>query len=63
MRAAPEVDDIGWPPHDYPMAISATRSDWIFVLTQLDRWQPSDPEDNDWFYASARQTIEAALQS
>jgi hypothetical protein len=61
MRAAPERNDTGWPPEDYQLAIAATRTDWIFVLTQLDRWEPYSAEDDRWFYRPARQTIESAL--
>jgi hypothetical protein len=62
MRAAPETNDIGWPPKDYPMPITATRGDWVFVLDQLDRWEPYGDETDSWFYNSARQTIETAIQ-
>jgi hypothetical protein len=37
MRTARETNDIGWPPEDYQMPITASRIDWVFVLAQLDR--------------------------
>jgi hypothetical protein len=62
MRAAPETNDHGWPPKDYQMPITATRGDWLFVLTQLDRWEPYDNDEDGWFYRPARQAIESALR-
>ena len=61
MEAAPVRNAIGWPPEDYQMAITARRSDWAFVLTQLDRWEPYSGVDDRWFYRPARETIKAAL--
>lgn len=62
MRAAPERDDIGWPPSDYELAIAASHLDWAFVLRQLDRWEPYGTEEDRWFYSPAREIIEAALR-
>ncbi|HZC70130.1 MAG TPA: hypothetical protein VE442_05515 [Jatrophihabitans sp.] len=63
MKAAPETNELGWPQDDYHMPITAIRSDWVFLLTQLDRWEPHSGRDESWFYIPARQTIESALQA
>ena len=60
MRAAPETNDIGWPPEDYQMRITTSPSDWVFVLAQLDRWEQDVDEDISLF-SSARQVIAHAL--
>lgn len=62
LRGAPETDDLGWPPGDYQLPITAKRRDWAFVLTQLDRWEPYDTGGEESFHPSARQIIESALQ-
>lgn len=55
---AGEPDQYGWPPQDHALPIVLRRTHWEWVLTQLERWGPYEPEEAS---AEVRALIERAL--
>lgn len=55
-----ERDEHGWPPQEYPLAITLRLAHWEWVLSQIDRWRPyvTDGAADD---ADVRTRISAAL--
>jgi hypothetical protein len=59
--AHPEsLDQFGWPPPEQPLAITLRRSHWEWVLSQLERWAPFEP---DAVLIEARDLIDGALRA
>lgn len=57
-----ECDHFGWPPPEYPLAITLRLAHWEWVLSQMDRWGALaiDGAAED---ADVRATINTALTS
>lgn len=54
------LNQFGWPPPDHPLEITLRRPQWEWVLSQLERWEPYEP---DGVVSEARDLIVGALQT